>query len=109
MDEEKNPSGERLNARVQNAITGRSSLRPQQSDALPKLVQAIDAAPSLLSHEPDIAAILATLNAELSTLEDFEREFPSLCFALATGVGKESLQLHGHCRTGGAPLPRNSY
>jgi hypothetical protein len=29
--------------------------------------------------------------AEFPTLEDFEREFPSLCFALATGVGKTRL------------------
>jgi hypothetical protein len=34
---------------------------------------------------------LSTLKAEFPTLEDFEREFPSLCFALATGVGKTRL------------------
>src|SRR3546814_5616175 len=38
-----------------------------------------------------VAAMLATLKAEFPTLEDFEREFPSLCFALATGVGKTRL------------------
>ena len=54
-------------------------------------MRAIDAAPELLGHERDIAAILATLKAEFPTLEDFEREFPSLCFALATGVGKTRL------------------
>jgi type III restriction enzyme len=38
-----------------------------------------------------MAQILSTLKAEFPTLEDFEREFPSLCFALATGVGKTRL------------------
>ncbi len=31
------------------------------------------------------------MKAEFPTLEDFEREFPSLCFSLATGVGKTRL------------------
>ena len=44
-----------------------------------------------MTDERDVAAILATLTAEFPTLEDFEREFPSLCFALATGVGKTRL------------------
>ena len=35
--------------------------------------------------------MLATLAAEFPTLQDFERDFPSLCFALATGVGKTRL------------------
>lgn len=80
-----------MNARVQNAVTGRLSLRPPQAESLSKLVRALEAAPSLLGHEQDVAAILATLKAEFTTLEDFEREFPSLCFALATGVGKTRL------------------
>ena len=33
----------------------------------------------------------AALHAEFPTLTDFERDFPSLCFALATGVGKTRL------------------
>jgi len=80
-----------MNARVQNAVTGRLSLRPPQAESLSKLVRALEAAPSLLGHEQDVMAILATLKAEFPTLEDFEREFPSLCFALATGVGKTRL------------------
>jgi type III restriction enzyme len=54
-------------------------------------VRAIEASPELLTQERDISAILSTLKAEFPTLEDFEREFPSLCFALATGVGKTRL------------------
>ena len=80
-----------MNARVLNAVTGRLSLRPPQAESLSKLVRALDAAPSLLGHEQDPTIILATLKAEFPTLEDFEREFPSLCFALATGVGKTRL------------------
>ena len=80
-----------MNTRVQNAVTGRLSLRPPQAESLSKLGRALEAAPSLLGHEQDVAAILATLKAEFTTLEDFEREFPSLCFALATGVGKTRL------------------
>lgn len=80
-----------MNARVLHAVTGRLSLRPPQAESLIKLVRALDAAPELLGHERDVSAILSTLKAEFSTLEDFEREFPSLCFALATGVGKTRL------------------
>lgn len=80
-----------MSARVQNHITGRLSLRPPQSESLAKLVRAIEAAPELLGHNQDVASILATLKAEFPTLEDFERDFPSLCFSLATGVGKTRL------------------
>ena len=31
------------------------------------------------------------LSVQFPTLTDFERDFPSLCFALATGVGKTRL------------------
>ncbi len=72
-------------------VSGRLSLRPPQAESLARLVRALDAAPELLSHERDVSAILSTLKAEFTTLEDFEQEFPSLCFALATGVGKTRL------------------
>lgn len=80
-----------MNVRVQNAVTARLSLRPPQAESLLKLVRAIEAAPSLLGHDQDVAAILSTLQEEFPMLEDFEREFPSLCFSLATGVGKTRL------------------
>lgn len=80
-----------MDTRVMHAVTGRLSLRPPQAESLTKLARALDAAPELLSNEQDVSAILSTLKAEFSTLEDFEREFPSLCFALATGVGKTRL------------------
>jgi type III restriction enzyme len=77
--------------RVFHHVSGRLSLRPPQAESLARLVRALDAAPDLLGHEQDVSAILSTLKAEFPTLEDFEREFPSLCFALATGVGKTRL------------------
>ncbi|WP_186130356.1 DEAD/DEAH box helicase [Burkholderia gladioli] len=80
-----------MNSRALHAVAGRLSLRPPQAESLAKLARGIDAAPELLGHERNIASILSTLKAEFPTLEDFEREFPSLCFALATGVGKTRL------------------
>ncbi|GKQ58588.1 type III restriction endonuclease subunit R [Sphaerotilus sp. FB-3] len=77
--------------RVQHHVSGRLSLRPPQSDSLAKLIQALSAAPEMLGHQRDLTALLSTLKAEFPTLQDFEREFPSLCFALATGVGKTRL------------------
>ena len=72
-------------------VSGRLSLRPPQAESLSRLVRALEAAPELLGHERDVSAILASLKAEFPLLTDFEREFPSLCFALATGVGKTRL------------------
>lgn len=80
-----------MNARVLHAVSGRLSLRSPQEESLKRLVRALEAEPALLGHEREISAILSSLKAEFSTLEDFEREFPSLCFALATGVGKTRL------------------
>ena len=80
-----------MSARVFNHVAGRLSLRPPQSESLLKLMRAIEATPELLGQDRDNDAVLATLKAEFPTLEDFERDFPSLCFALATGVGKTRL------------------
>jgi type III restriction enzyme len=80
-----------MNKRVLNAVTGRLSLRPPQAESLFRLGRSIEVAPELLGQERDLSAVLATLQAEFPTLQDFEREFPSLCFALATGVGKTRL------------------
>jgi type III restriction enzyme len=77
--------------RTLNAVAGRLSLRAPQALSLERLAQALESAPAMLHRERDLGAVLATLKAEFPTLEDFEREFPSLCFALATGVGKTRL------------------
>ena len=80
-----------MSIKTQNYINGRLSLRAPQAESLAKLKQALDIAPEMAQKDRDVAAVLNTLKAEFSNLEDFEREFPSLCFALATGVGKTRL------------------
>ena len=80
------------NKRVINSVSGRLSLRAPQRESLEALAKAIDATGDrLLDPKHDVPALLETLKAEFPTLEDFERDFPSLCFALATGVGKTRL------------------
>ena len=44
-----------------------------------------------LEKGADLGQALAAIKGEFPTVEDFERDFPSLCFALATGVGKTRL------------------
>ncbi|MDD5036417.1 MAG: DEAD/DEAH box helicase family protein [Methylococcaceae bacterium] len=80
-----------MNSRVLNAIAGRLSLRPPQAESLSRLARSLELAPELLGHERDISVVLSSLKSLFPTLEDFERDFPSLCFALATGVGKTRL------------------
>ena len=75
-----------------NAIAGRLSLRPPQRRSLEMLDRITEIAP--LRKGADTAALRLALEAirrEFPSVTDFEREFPSLCFALATGVGKTRL------------------
>ena len=72
-----------------NAIAGRLSLRPPQRLSLEILDRVTEIVPP--RKETDILAALATIKSEFLTVADFERDFPSLCFALATGVGKTRL------------------
>ena len=44
-----------------------------------------------LEKDGDTVQALETIKTEFPTVEDFERGFPSLCFAIATGVGKTRL------------------
>jgi len=39
----------------------------------------------------ELAGMVGALKAQFPKLSDFERDFPSPCFALATGVGKTRL------------------
>ncbi len=77
--------------RVVNIISGRLSLRAPQRESLEALQKAIAATPDILHPKRDTASMLEILKSEFPKLSDFEREFPSLCFALATGVGKTRL------------------
>jgi type III restriction enzyme len=86
-----------------NAIAGRMSLRAPQREALEildRLTEIID-----FKTAGDVGLALRIIGSEFPAVQDFEREFPSLCFALATGVGKTRLmgafvtylhQVHGH-------------
>jgi type III restriction enzyme len=72
-----------------NAIAGRLSLRPPQRDSLEILARVAEVVP--LGKDQDVTSALATIRSEFPNVTDFERAFPSLCFALATGVGKTRL------------------
>ena len=72
-----------------NAISGRLSLRPPQRTSLEILDRITEIVPP--RKEADLAAALEIIRSEYPTVTEFEREFPSLCFALATGVGKTRL------------------
>jgi type III restriction enzyme len=72
-----------------NAIAGRLSLRPPQRRSLEILARVLDIAPP--AKEADVAGARGVIKSEFATLQDFERDFVSLCFALATGVGKTRL------------------
>ena len=77
-----------MNAHV-NAIAGRMSLRAPQRDSLAILDRITEIVP--FTRSPDVAAALAAIKSEFPKVSDFEREFLSVCFALATGVGKTRL------------------
>ena len=72
-----------------NAISGRLSLRKPQRDSLEILDRITELMPP--GREVDMEAVLKAIQSEYPSVTDFEREFPSLCFALATGVGKTRL------------------
>ena len=80
-----------MSQKVLQTVSGRLSLRAPQRESLEALQQAITATPDMLHPKRDTAAMLDILKSEFPKLSDFEREFPSLCFALATGVGKTRL------------------
>jgi len=72
-----------------NAISGRLSLRPPQRHSLEILNRITEIVP--LGKSVAVADALETIRKEYPSVTDFERDFPSLCFALATGVGKTRL------------------
>ena len=72
-----------------NAIAGRLSLRPPQRRALEILDRITEIIPP--KKGADLNGALEIIRKEFPMVQDFEREFPSMCFALATGVGKTRL------------------
>ena len=76
-------------ARIVRTINQRLSLRPPQAVSLEILDDVLGRIEITKLSDPNIA--LAAIRAAYPRVEDFERDFPSLCFALATGVGKTRL------------------
>jgi type III restriction enzyme len=80
---------------IVRSVSGRLSLREPQAESLRRLHWAVDAVPALRNAKArsaeELQAMLDALKGQFPTLTDFERDFPSMCFALATGVGKTRL------------------
>jgi type III restriction enzyme len=72
-----------------NAIVSRLSLRRPQARSLEILDRVTEIVPP--SKNTDRNEALRIIQSEFPSVSDFERDFPSLCFALATGVGKTRL------------------
>jgi type III restriction enzyme len=70
-------------------ITQRLSLRAPQITSLEILAEVLESV--TLEKGSDPSAALEAIHDLYPSVTDFEREFPSLCFALATGVGKTRL------------------
>lgn len=75
--------------RVADVISARLSLRKPQKESL----DILDHLANLFEIKKDInvETTLKAVQAHYPQVLDFERNFPSLCFALATGVGKTRL------------------
>jgi type III restriction enzyme len=71
------------------AISARLSLRAPQKESLQLLARAAEVLP--LVKDQDLDECLKAITALSPSVTNFERDFPSLCFALATGVGKTRL------------------
>lgn len=65
------------------------ALRPPQIESLERFQQICDVLS--LSKEADIEQELQKIRELFPTMKSFERDFPSVCFALATGIGKTRL------------------
>ncbi len=75
--------------RLVNTISNRMSLRSPQRKSLEILDRITEIIK--LGKNTDLQQDLATIEREFPSVSDFERDFPSMCFALATGVGKTRL------------------
>ena len=78
-----------MSKRHLNEISNRLSLRKPQRDSL-AILQRICEIISL-SKDADVKEQLEVIKSEFEGVNSFDRDFISLCFALATGVGKTRL------------------
>ena len=74
---------------VANTIANRLSLRPPQRESLEILARVCELI--TLEKNADLAQALKSIQGEFPSVTDFDRDLPSLCFAIATGVGKTRL------------------
>ena len=74
-----------------NAIAGRLSLRAPQRRSLEILDRITELVPP--RKGTDVTSALTAVQREFPSVTDFERDFLSVCFALATGVGKTRLMV----------------
>jgi type III restriction enzyme len=72
-----------------NAISSRLSLRQPQRESLEILAHILEINPPVKGG--DLIAALKKVQEAYPNVTSFDREFVSLCFALATGVGKTRL------------------
>ena len=70
-------------------IDNRLALRPPQKESLERFARIVDILS--LSKTPNLDEELIKIRELFPTLTSFERDFPSVCFALATGIGKTRL------------------
>ena len=75
--------------RIATSIKNRLSLRAPQTESLAILADLVDKL--TLQKDVDLQTKLDKVKDAYPTCTDFERDFPSICFALATGVGKTRL------------------
>lgn len=75
--------------RIRREVSQRLSLRPPQEESLKRLSEVADLLDKHGSGDP--IGLLNKIQDAYPSVASFEREFPSLCFALATGVGKTRL------------------
>lgn len=75
--------------RAAQQIAARLSLRAPQRESLDILADLLERLD--LDKDADLQRWLKIIRAQYPSVEKFERDFPTLCFALATGVGKTRL------------------
>ena len=78
-----------MNERIVRDIRNRLSLRKPQADSLELLAKIAEV--GMLKKDADTATQLEAVKAIAPSVTAFDRDFCSLCFALATGVGKTRL------------------
>jgi type III restriction enzyme len=78
-----------MSDKLVNSIAGRLSLRRPLAESLDILARVTE----IISLDKTEGLVLrcSIIQSEYPLVTDFEKDFPSLCFAIATGVGKTRL------------------